>query len=62
MKRRTILVAITLALFAISWLLVSPYTKVKTFNVPAQRVDSGKSAALYEKWDGKGDFVDMIWR
>jgi len=63
MKRRTIIsLAITLAIFAISWTLVSQNTKVKTFNVPAQRVDSGKSAALYEKWDGKGDFVDMIWR
>ena len=54
--------AITLAIIAISWVLVSPNTKVKTFSVPGQRVDSGKSAALYEKWDGKGDFVDMIWR
>ena len=62
MKSRTVLLAITLALFAISWFLVSPNIKTKTFNVPAQRVDSGKSAALYEKWDGKGDFVDMIWR
>ena len=62
MKRRTILLAITLALFAISWVFLSSDIKTKTFNVPAQRVDSGKSAALYEKWDGKGDFVDMIWR
>ena len=62
MKRRTILLAITLALIAIGWVLVSPNTKVKNFTVPGQRVDSGKSAASYEKWDGKGDFVDMIWR
>ena len=62
MKRRTILLAITLALIAISWVLVSPNTKEGKFSVPGQRVDSGKSAALYEKWDGKGDFVDMIWR
>ena len=62
MKRRTILLAITLALIVISWVLFSPNTKVKNFSVPGQRVDSGKSAALYEKWDGKGDFVDMIWR
>ena len=53
---------ITLALNTISWVLFSPNTKVKNFSVPGQRVDSGKSAALYEKWDGKGDFVDMIWR
>ena len=62
MKRRTILLAITLAIIAISWVLFSPNTKVKNFSVPGQRVDSGKSAALSEKWDGKGDFVDMIWR
>ena len=60
MKRRTILLAITLALFAISWFFVFPETN--TFTVPAERVDAGKSAALYEKWDGKGNFVDMIWR
>ena len=62
MKSRTVLLAITLTIFAISWFLVSSDTETTTFNVPAQRVDSGKSAALYEKWDGKGDFVDMIWR
>jgi len=62
MKRRTTLLAITLALLAISWFLGSTNENVNTFNVPAQRVDSSKSAALYEKWDGKGDFVDMIWR
>ena len=62
MKRRNVLLAITLAIFAISWFLASSDTKTKSFNVPAQRVNSGKSAALYEKWDGKGDFVDMIWR
>ena len=56
------MLAITLALIAISWVLFSPNSKEKTFSVPGQRVDSGKSAALYEKWDGKGDFVDMIWR
>ena len=62
MRSRTVLLAITIAIFAISWFLVSSDTKTNTFNVPAQRVNSGKSAALYEKWDGKGDFVDMIWR
>ena len=62
MKKRTILLAITLALIAISWVIFSPNTKVKNFSVPGQRADSGKSAALYEKWDGKGDFADMIWR
>ena len=54
--------AITLALITISWFIFSPNKKVNNFSVPGQRVDSGKSAALYEKWDGKGDFVDMIWR
>ena len=62
MKRRSILLAITLVLIAMSLVLVSTNTKVNTFSVPGQRVDSGKSAALYEKWDGKGDFADMIWR
>ena len=62
MKRRTILLTITLALIAISWVLFSPNKKVKTFSIKVLKVDSGKSAALHEKWDGKGDFVDMIWR
>ena len=62
MKRWNILLAITLALIAISWILFSPNKKGRNFSVPGQRTDSGKSAALYEKWDGKGNFVDMIWR
>jgi len=62
MKRRTILLAIALALFGFLFLQIQNYLPSKTFSVPDQRVDSGKSAALYEKWDGKGDFVDMIWR
>jgi hypothetical protein len=42
------------------------YADIKTFKVPgfsvlSQRVDTSKSAALSEKWDGAGKFVDMIW-
>ena len=54
--------AITIALAGFLFLQIQNYLPSKTFSVPGQRVDSGKSAALYEKWDGKGDFVDMIWR
>ena len=31
------------------------------FSVPSQRVNSGKSAATTQKWDGVGKIVDMIW-
>jgi len=47
------------AIFAISWFIVSPETK--TFSVLSQRVDTSKSAAITDKWDGKGKFIDMIW-
>ena len=51
--------AIALAIFAISWFIVSPETK--TFTVLSQREDNSKSAAITDKWDGKGKFIDMIW-
>ena len=31
------------------------------FSVPSQRVNSGKSAATTQKWDGLGKISDMIW-
>ena len=31
------------------------------FSVPSQRVNTGKSAAITEKWDGLGKISDMIW-
>ena len=31
------------------------------FSVPSQRVNSGKSAATTQKWDGMGKIADMIW-
>ena len=31
------------------------------FSVPSQRVNSGKSAATTQKWDGIGKISDMIW-
>jgi len=31
------------------------------FSVPSQRVNSGKSAATTQKWDGVGKIADMIW-
>ena len=31
------------------------------FSVPSQRVNSGKSAATTQKWDGIGKIADMIW-
>ena len=31
------------------------------FSVPSQRVNTGKSAATTQKWDGIGKIADMIW-
>ena len=59
MKSWKVLLAIALAIFAISWFIVSP--KTKTFSVLSQREDNSKSAAITDKWDGKGKIVDMIW-
>ena len=59
MKSWKVLLAISLAIFAISWFFVSPETK--TFSVLSQREDTRKSAATTEKWDGKGKFINMIW-
>ena len=59
MKSWQVLVAIVIVLIAISWFIVSPETK--TFSVMSQREDNSKSAAMKDKWDGKGKFIDMIW-
>ena len=59
MKSWKVFLAIVLAIFAISWFIVSPETK--TFSVLSQRVDTSKSSAITDKWDGKGKFIDMIW-
>ena len=59
MKSWKVLLAISLAIFAISWFIVSPETK--TFSVLSQRKDNSKSSAITDKWDGKGKFIDMIW-
>ena len=59
MKSWKVLLAIALAIFAISLLIVSPDTK--SFSVLSQREDNSKSAAITDKWDGKGKFIDMIW-
>ena len=59
MKSWKVLLANSLAIFAISWFIVSPETK--TFTVLSQREDNSKSAAITDKWDGKGKIIDMIW-
>ena len=59
MKSWKVLLAIALTIFAISWFIVSP--EKKTFSVLSQREDTGKSAAISDKWDGKGKIIDMIW-
>ena len=53
-----VLLAIALAIFAISWFIVS--TETKTFSVLSQREDNSNSSAMTDKWDGKGNFIDMI--
>jgi len=60
MKSWKVLIVIALVLFIISWIVVTP--EKKSFSVLSQRVDNSKSAAITEKWDGLGNFVDMIWK
>ena len=59
MKSLKDFLVIVLAIFAISWFIVSPVKK--TFSVLTQRENNSKSSAITDKWDGKGKFVDMIW-
>jgi len=60
MKSWKVIIVIVIVVITISWLVVTP--EKKSFSVSSQRVDNSKSAATTEKWDGKGDFTDMIWR
>ena len=60
MKSWKVIIVIVIVVITISWLVVTP--DKKSFSVSSQRVDNSKSAATTEKWDGKGDFTDMIWR
>ena len=59
MKSLKVFLAITLAIFVISWFIISPIKK--TFSVLSQRGNTSKSSAITDKWDGKGKFIDMIW-
>ena len=60
MKSWKVIIVIVIVVITISWLVVTP--DKKSFSVSSQRVDKSKSAATTEKWDGKGNFTDMIWR
>ena len=59
MKSLKVFLAIVLAIFVISWFIVSPVKK--TFSVLTQRENTRKSSAITDKWNGKGKFIDMIW-
>ena len=59
MKNLKVFLAIALAIFAISWFIVSPV--IKNFSVLTQRENTSKSSAITDKWNGKGKFIDMIW-
>ena len=59
MKSLKVFLAIVLAIFAISWFIVSPVNK--SFSVLTQRENTNKSSSITDKWDGKGKFIDMIW-
>jgi len=60
---------IALFIFAFTVILITIFvffTRKSTnesanFSVPSQRVNSGKSAATTQKWDGMGKIADMIW-
>jgi len=59
----------TLFIFAFSVVLIAMFVLFSRkstnesagFSVPSQRVNSGKSAATTQKWDGIGKISDMIW-
>jgi len=59
MKSWKVLLAISLAIFANSWFIVSPETK--TFSVLSQRVDTSKSSAITDICVCNVKFIDMIW-
>ena len=59
MKSLKVFFAIALAIFVISWFIVSPVKK--TFSVLSKRGNTIKSSAVTDKWNGKGKFIDMIW-
>jgi len=60
---------ITLFIFAFTVLLViifvffsrNSINESAGFSVPSQRVNTGKSAAITQKWNGIGKIADMIW-
>ena len=60
---------ITLFIFAFTVVLITIFvffSRTSTnesagFSVPSQRVNTGKSAATTQKWDGIGKIADMIW-
>ena len=60
---------IALFIFAFSVVLITIFvffSRTSTnesagFSVPSQRVNTGKSAAITQKWDGIGNIADMIW-
>jgi Na+/proline symporter len=64
LKIRIVLIAFAVAVVSIT-LFVFFFGKqtfeAPNFTVPSQRVETGRSAALTEKWDGIGKIADMIW-
>ena len=60
---------IALFIFAFSVVLITIFvffSRTSTnesagFSVPSQRVNTGKSAAITQKWNGVGKIADMIW-
>lgn len=64
LKRRNVFIVIAVVSVSITLFVFFFGTRtyeVPSFTVPSQRVDTGKSAAITEKWDGIGKIVDMIW-
>jgi len=60
---------ITLFIFLFSLVLITIFAffsrkstnESSGFSVPSQRVNTGKSAAITQKWNGIGKIADMIW-
>ena len=64
MRNRIVLFVFTFSILIIS--IIVFFSRKTTnesagFSVPSQRVNSGKSAASTQKWDGVGKIADMIW-
>ena len=59
-KSWQVITAILILILVLSLYIVSP--EKSNFSVISQRNDNKKSSSIKDKWDGKGNIIDMIWQ